>query len=366
MSLLSDAHSAHAAFSTLLGAGRYESAFRLGERMLDRFGRMPEPQNMVWPWWRKLPRSVAGPAFAVLELRRLQRAANAGGLPHWFAYCRSILLTQLGRRPAALAEYSFIKSRQTPRYLFMRQPFVVLKLDLEAHALPWVVNACRGMLRHAPGMWELRCRLAEAHLAQGDNGLAHAHFTQAARSAQGAQQRAARAWHGEAFLWLGQYQRAVNLFNEVIAQGPTAYAHAWRGAAYMKLERWDAAHRDLETARLLDAHDPETPLWRGELYRLTGRLPEALHELQGPVRSGFHWGLYNRALVKYALGDQAGLASDFDKLPGIETAWLRRWLGLPAVGSLTSDNLRRVLETGLAEAKGVRRSEAFLRRLWMR
>lgn len=357
----------HRLFSALLCAGRYEAAFRLGETWLHRSEGIPDPQSLAWPWWYKVPRPAASERFLRVERQRLNAAARAGRFPHWFAFCRSILLTHQGRRREALAQYAAIRRRQAPRYLFMRQPFVVLKLDLEAAAPGWVLRTCRDLIRRAPGQWELRCRMAESYLALGRRQRAYAEFRRAARSTGSlAEQRAVETWHGEALLWAGRYRLALKRFDAAIAQGATVYAHAWRGAAYMKLGRRRDALRDLDRACRLDPQDPETRLWRGELLRLMGKFPEALRELRPAIRAGFHWGLYNRALVRHALGDLTGQEADFAAIPKVETAFLRRRLGLPAAGALGAEDMRRALDAGLALAKGVRRSEAFLRCLWMR
>jgi tetratricopeptide (TPR) repeat protein len=208
--------------------------------------------------------------------------------------------------------------------------------------------------------------MAEACLALGDPRRAHAEFRRAAQSAGPAVEKAVVwAWHGEVLLWEGRYRRALKMFDAAIGQGAAGYVYSWRGAANMKLGRWHDSMLDLNRACRLDPRDCEPHLWKGELFRLRGKYPQALRELQLVIRNGYHWGLYNRALVKYALRDRVGLAADFASIPGVETAFLRRQLGLPAEGPLDAESMRKVLEAGLARAKGVRRSEAFLRRLWM-
>ena len=355
---------AHELFSGLLCAGRYDEAFKLGETLLDRFRRLPMPQNLLWPWWLRTKRETADARFLKAEWRRLGDAARSGRFPHWFAYCRGILLLKMGRQRQSLAEYERIRRRNAARYDFMRQPFVVSRLACDEGSADWVIETGRTLLRREPGLWELRCRMAEGLLARGDRGRGLAEFARAARSSEASARPAIQAWHGEALLWLGRYRAALGQLDAAVAAG-ARYARAWRGAVYVKLGRRDAL-AELDEAQRLDAGDPEIPLWKGEACRVAGRFAGALEELGRAIRSGFHWGLYNRALVWHDLGRMDAMGEDFASIPRKETDFLRGELGLPRRRELTVAQMRAILEAGLSRAKGVRRSEAFLRPLWMR
>ncbi len=357
----------HKLLSACLSAGRYIEAFKLGEALLDCFGRMPMPQNLLWPWWYKVKDPTVSARFLQAELMRLERMAKSAGVyPHWFAYCRSVILIKQGHHKAALGNYSLIRQKNVLRYDFMRQPFVVLKLALEDDASDWVIHFAQSLLEREPGLWELRCRMAEAFLAQGNDHRGLVEFKRAARFAEASMRPAIWAWHGEALLWLGYYQAAMVKLDAAIAEGEPTYARVWRGAVYLKQGRVRDALREFKIAENFLTGDPEIPLWKGEAYRILGKFPQALDALRLAVNAGLHWGLYNRALVYHALRDTDALLADFSAIPMIEKNFLRIRLKLPQDRHLTTAEICLVLEAGLKCAKGVRRSECFLRHIWMR
>ena len=144
-------------FSALMCARRYLAAFRLGEAMLDRTGGFSAPQHLMWPWWRKIARAVSEHAFLESELARIRAAGRSGRFPRWFAYYRAILLSdQGGDNKAAMAEYERIPEMSSPRYSWMCQSFVMVKLgllDFNGASLPAAIAHGR------PVPLVVRCRM---------------------------------------------------------------------------------------------------------------------------------------------------------------------------------------------------------------
>ncbi|MCX5795647.1 MAG: tetratricopeptide repeat protein [Elusimicrobia bacterium] len=353
-------------FSALLCAGRYPQAFRLAEAMLLRLGPPEVPTDFLWPWSPKARRAVGEQGFCAAELERVRRAGRGGLFPHWFAYCRAVLLDQLGRKREALAERRAVSRRPESRYCWMQQVFVLPLLSLEDFAS--VIAVSRRILRHSPRNWWVRCRTAEALLAAGRAGEGRRELEEAQRLAAEAERPEVLTWYGEVLLWQGRYREALAKFDESVRLGGQTFVYGWRGAARLKLGDLHGALADLDRARELDRKDFETLVWRGEAYRLLGRHAEALRELDAAVARapGSCWGYFNRGLVRAALGDREGLAADLGMIPKDITAFLRRRLGLRQDRPLSPRDMSRLLAAGLDLARGIRRTESYLGRLWMR
>jgi tetratricopeptide (TPR) repeat protein len=354
-------------FSALLHARRYREAFRLGDTMLQSARGMRGSSFFLWPWARGVSSRPyeAKLRFSREELRRIRWEAGQGGFPRWFAYCRGVLLLALGRKPEGMAEFARIGTRRPGRYACLLQPFVFEKLL--AGEVDETIAICRAALRQAPESWWFRCRMAEAFLVRGDVAQGLRAFEAAQRAANAAQKPAVATWQGEALLWLGRYQQALRRLDAAAADGARAWVHCWRGAARLKLGDWRGALADLGRAIARDPQDLEAYVWRGEAYRLLGRLAEARRDLDRAVEldPGYGWAHADRALVRHALGDDAGMAEDFAAVPAEVTGLLRRRLRLRAAGALSPAQMREVLTAALARAKGIRRPEAYLNGIWM-
>lgn len=352
-------------FSALMCARRYRAAFRLGEVMLDRLGRFDAPQPLMWPWWRKIGRAVNEQRFLAAELGRIRSAARGGGHAHWFAYYRAVLLGLLSRPADAAAEYGRIERLDPVRYSWMRQAFVVVSLELLD--LRGAVAICRSILEHCPDHWWVRCRMAEAHLAQGARTAGLREFARAEATADASARREVLTWRGEVLLWLGDYRAALAKLDEAIALGAKTFTYGWRGAARLKLGDLKGAVEDLDRAVALDAKDMEALVWRGEALRLLGRHVEALRDLDAFVADcpGCCWGRFNRGLVRSALGDEEGMADDYAQVPSRVTSFIRRRLGLPEDRTPCRAEMRKVMAAGLEMGRGIRRWEGYVNMIWM-
>jgi len=353
-------------FSALMCEGKYRAAFRLGETVLDRFERFESPGLLLWPWWRKIRRAVTEDRFLVRELARLRAAAKSGGFPQWFAYYRAVLLSAVDRNREAMGEYKRLRALSAKRYSWMFQSFVLVKLCMRD--LDGAVEICRAVLTRAPSHWWVRCRLAETLLAQGRTSAGLGEFARALAGASGpSERREVLTWHGEALLWLGDYDGALALLDEAVALGARTFVHGWRGAAHLKRGDFPKALADLDVAVGLDPKDLEARCWRGEAYRLLGRHAESLRDLDVVIQvapSDF-WAYFNRALARDALGDEAGLAADAAAIPPDVADFLRGTLGLAPDGALSLVETRRLLAAGLELSRGVRRWEVYVQAIWM-
>lgn len=352
-------------FSALMCGRRYLPAFRLGEAALDRHGRIDDPQPLMWPWWRIIPRAVNERRFLADELRRISSARRTGKLRHWFVYYRALLLGWMGDYDAARSEYRGLTGLQPVRYAWMRQAAVVA--ELEALQFRRAIAVCRDVLRHNPRHWWVRCRMAEAQLGLGDVSGAWRALARARETAAPAARREVLTWHGEILLWLGLYRRALRLLDEAVRLGATTFVHGWRGAARLKLGDPAGALRDLDRAIELDAKDIEAFVWRGETLRLLGRREEALRDLEHFIvhHPACAWGYLNRGLLCAEGGDEAGMRADFDRLPEDVRRLLLRRFRVRDGRSASAEQIRRMLQAGLDLARGVRRWESYVNHIWM-
>lgn len=353
-------------FSALMCGGNYHAAFRLGEAVLDRFGRFESPGQLMWPWWRKLRRAVAEDLFIARELVRMRAAAKGGGFPHWFAYYRAILLSDASRdQEKALLELERIKGLDPERYSWMLQSFVLVKLgELD---FPGAVAISRDILSRAPSHWWVRCRMAEAIMAGGDAAAGLREFEEAERTCAPGQLGEVLTWHGEALLWLGEYPRALEKLDAAVAAGAKTFVFGWRGAVRLKLGDRAGALADLDAAVALDPKDFEARGWRAEAHRLLGRDAAARADIEHLVAHGpkNYWTYINRALLRDAAGDAAGMAADMEEVPAEMLALAMRRLGIPGDKTLRRAEMGSILTSLLEWAGGIRRWEKYVQPIWM-
>lgn len=348
-------------FSALMCARKYQAAFRLGEAMLDKIGGFKSPGHLMWPWWRKIRRAVAEDRFIAEELRRIRAAGKGGKLSRWFAYYRAILLADSARDAEAMAEYESIDGAGSPRYSWMSQSVILAKLGMLD--FDGAIAISRRILDHGPSHWWVRCRMAEAYLARGDREQGLLEFERARKTGDESVRREVLTWNGEIFLWLGEYEKALEMFDEAVALEAKTFVYGWRGAALWKLGRREEALLDLNRAVELDPKDFEARIWRGEVYRVMDRHDESMRDIDHVIASAPRnfWAYFNRALI----GDAKGLADDFSSIPGEVTAFIGGKLGLPRGSVFGSSEMRKILTAGLEMAKGIRRSESYVQRIWM-
>lgn len=353
-------------FSALMCARRYAAAFRLGEAVLDKFGRIESPGQLMWPWWRMIRRAVAEDEFVSQELARMHEAARGGEHAPWFAYYRAILLSDLGRNVEAMDVYAGLRALDSARYSWMCQSFVLVKLGTLDY--DGAIEISRDILSRAPSHWWVRCRMAEAYLARGDAATAHREFALALKTCGPGLEGEVLTWHGEILLWVGEYEKALEKLDAAVALGAKTFVFGWRGAALMKLGRHDRALADLDRAVAHDPKDFEALSWRAEAYRVLGRREEALRDIEVVVKHGptSFWAHFNRGLLRDALGDEAGMREDVATASRDTLDFLMKRLGIPFTREgMTREQMRTLMATGLEWAKGIRRWEKYVQPIWM-
>jgi len=351
-------------FSAMLCARLYREAFAFGEAMLRRSVRIPFANGFLWPWWHAVSSrgSRRKMAFCAAELRRVRLASRAPGFEIWFAYLRGVLLLGLGRDAEAMAEYAVVRRSRSPRYSMMHHAFVMHRLM--AGDLKWTIANCRALLSSVPDYWWFHCRMAEAHMADGEIDRGLREFERAAAASSDVRaRRAVTTWHGAALLWAGRYREALRKLDEGAAIGTKIWVNCWRGAAYLLLGRRREALADLDAAIAADPQDLEAHLWRGEAHRLMGRTAEALRDLDRALAldPGYAWARADRALARDDAGDPKGMAADFARIPTDLVDALRG----PRNGVPARREMRAILETMLERAKGIRRPESYLNSIWL-
>lgn len=354
-------------FSALMCARRYASAFRLGEAVLDRFGRFESPGQLMWPWWRTIRRAVAEDEFVARELSLMQEASRGGEYPAWFAYYRAILLSDLGRDRQAMTVYAQLRALDSGRYSWMCQSFVLVKLGMLDY--DGAVDVSRDILSREPSHWWVRCRMAEALLARGDTAEGLREFDLALKSCGPGLEREVLTWHGEVLLWLGEYEAALEKLDAAVALGAKTFVFGWRGAARLMLGRHAPALADLDRAVAHDPKDFEALSWRAEACRILGRREEASRDLETVVKHGptSFWTHFNRGLLRDEAGDEAGMREDLATAPRETLDFLLKRLALPAAPeTLTRAQMRKVMASGLQWAKGIRRWEKYVQPIWMK
>lgn len=182
------------------------------------------------------------------------------------------------------------------------------------------------------------------------------------------------AWRGALKLWSGRAAAAAVDLDGAAALG-NLDARGWRGGARILLGRRREALADLTAVLDDDPKDPEALVWRGECHRLEKRFELARADLDSALElsDASIWARVNRALLRLALGDEAGARHDFARLAPA------RYEDAPDDGTgrdlgryvydepaASSARMKEVLESALRAARGCRRFDAHLNAAWMR
>lgn len=272
-------------FQALVQLGRFEEAFRLGERMLAAAG-AAEVQAFSHPWLLGQWECVRDEQLAALR-------AMKGPAP-WVHYYRGLL----ERGDAALSELGLAVESAAPRHAWMlfKAGWANLYLSRFAQA----ERLLRAALRARPADPRTRGFLAETLLCRGRGEDAVKEMTRALAEAAPGEASATRVWRGELLLWLGRYREALADLEPCRAEGP-AWGLCWLGAAELLLGRPRDAERTLDKLLADYPLDREARVWRAEARLALGRPREALDDL-GHAQG--LWAHVDRALAWRALKDE--------------------------------------------------------------
>ena len=341
-----------ARFAAFAGLGRYEEAAREGESLLDAVqgleghGSLAADlmEELASPWGRYLDEGKVIERF-VGELRRLDEMIASRPSNPWLPYFAVIMccftVNEFGKR-----YYARLRTFDARRYGWMLLTRPRFSVNLIADM--------RKVLQFRPRLWRAHFGIAEAYLAFGREEQAFAEMRRALRAAPKEERGSVLAASGKIFLWAGRYRRALRELQASAATG-CAEASIGLGGALLKLGRAGEALKVLDHA--VDAYPSraEARVWRGEALRLLGRLPEALKELDRAVTLGdCVWALFNRALVRSALGDERGMRRDYAGILWDVRAYVEGKAGVAPGGRLTAGPMKQVLETAFVLSKGNR------------
>jgi tetratricopeptide (TPR) repeat protein len=339
-------------FKALMKLRRYKEAVKTAELILDSRPTLPDIRCFwdPWDWDERIPRKVR-----LRELRAFERAVGSGSRGPWLHYYRGSL-----SGPEGLAHFKLLSGCSAKRYgwMYFKAGSAALTAADFDQAASWFKRALAG----SPVDWRAHCFLAETYLCLQKPKAAFAEMDRALRAAPKGEEGQVLAWRGAFELWLGRYQQAILLLDKAVALGAQC-AFCWKGAALLKLGKPAEALAELDRTLELYPLDFEAYVWRGEAKRELGLYQEALkdldeHAVNDPSRATpmWLWALFNRALVKAALGDKPGMIADFEAIPAFVVRYIQDETGLTG--------MEEILKAGLRLSRGFRRDE-YRQAIWM-
>lgn len=348
--------------TALLCLRDYRAAGAAAEELLDA-GCAGDWLRFFLPWPQSWLRPTAQ-HFLRAELRALERETARHPAAPWPRFFKGTVLYSLGLLEQSLREFAALRGLPQRRYGWMRY-YAGLILLRQRRYEP-ARRDLAAAAAHAPGFWLSLCHLAEALLCLGLPRRALAIFARARQAAAGsAAEPHILAWEGEARLWTGDYAAAAARLESAVDAG-SWLAVCWRGAALMLLGRYREALRDLDRAIVPGSRDAEALVWRGELHRRMGRLSMARSDLdRAAALNGGDWAYWNRALLDAAMDRPSDLRRDLARIDPEVLRHVRGRLKLPEGAQSDTRQAVAMLEGGLRLARGVRRSDVYLRAVWM-
>lgn len=339
-------------FKALMKLRRYKEAVATAERILDGNPGLPDVRGFwdPWDWDERVSREERR-----RELRAFERALGPKPRGPWLHYYRGSL-----SGPEGLENFKLLAGYPAKRYgwMYFKAGSAALTAADFAQAAAWFKRA----LAARPVDWRAHCFLAETYLCLRKPEAAFAEMDRALRAAPKGEAGQVLAWRGAFELWLGRYRQAIVLLDKAAALGAQC-AFCWKGAALLKLGKPAEALVELDRTLQLYPLDFEAYVWRGEAKRELGLYREALkdldeHAVNDPDKATpmWLWALFNRALVKAALGDRPGMAADFEAIPAFVIRHIQEKTGLTKA--------EEILEAGLRLSRGFRRDE-YRQAIWM-
>ena len=335
-------------FKALMRLGRFVPAVTLAEKILNNGLTLVDFRAFSDPWEKDNRPDRKAPQTNLDALARSLRTSPGP----W----REFYLGSLGG-PKGLRHFDALPSGARYRWMHYNAAMEALFSCSFHAAIRWFNIALR-----QPMDWRAHGYLAEAYVCVDRPEKARREMARGLDAAPENEKAQVYAWWGELELWLGDYARSLELTTRACAMG-APFAHGWKGAALLKLGRREEALAQLDAALRLYPNDEETLLWRAEAKRELGRFGAALEDLKTPGPRSI-WVLFNSALAKHGLGDEAGMRSDFELLPAALIEHVRGGRGARVGAPLDVAHMVRILESGLKMARGFRRSE-YAQSVWL-
>jgi hypothetical protein len=209
------------------------------------------------------------------------------------------------------------------------------------------------------------CFRAEAFACLGDLPGAMRAFKAASAAAPSDQAGGILAWKGEVLLWCCEYARALEATRTAVEMG-AGFAHCWLGGSLVKLARFEEALPPLLRAIALTPYDAEVRGWLAEAYLRLDRYEDAAREIDAASGKfarycSFHLSAVE-GLVRSALGDAAGMKKAFNMIPPAVLACVKSRTELETG---TDEGMKRTLDAVLDLSLGVRRG-SYENRIWMK
>lgn len=345
-------------------SAHYAEAALIGERLLDLEFDLRFINVLRWPRFDShfQYHSLPGAYWDFIRKPLLRFVRDQPRSPWGCFFLRWVLPpgrgTSARRRRRAIARR--LKGFSLKRYGWMRAESA--KDHLIRGEFAQAVTEYRAALKCFPGDWPSLFFMGETLLCQGSASEAAAVFDRALRAAPARDAGEAEAWRGEAYLWVGDYKKALVLL-ESASRKSARHAAGWRGGALLKLGRLREARAVLKNALRENPNDTEARIWRAEALLRSGKPREVLRELaKADGENGHLYAVFLhalRALAYGAMGSKPAMAREFKALPSPVLRFLRR----------KRLNEKRdhgqVLESLLEFSRGVRR-DGYERAVWMR
>jgi|GEM_PF-2337926 len=329
-----------------LCADRFADAFAFGEKILSLpFGDFV--YSRLWnPWGDRVSRFDK--SFYEKRLAALDRTKLPARFRNWGAFLGGVILFAKGEGDAALSAFSKVRVEDPARYGWMRFPAGWLSLyRLQfAKAEEYFRFASQSPFSRFPAGG----RLSEVLFCTGRRREALASMKKMRLLSDGTPFHAGfLAWEGELHLFSGNYGKAIEL-ERLAAQGHDDAAHCWLGAALACSGKLDEALTELDIAVRLFPTDMEARTWRAEVLRRKGDSSRAGADLREvlSIHPQYPWALVNMALLFSAGGDMEAASSNLLSA--------RAALGLPT-GSVR--NPEREANALLSAGKGNRRDDLY-------
>ena len=133
---------------------------------------------------------------------------------------------------------------------------------------------------------------------------------------------AARALNnrGNAYLAIGQIDRAIADYSNAIQIAPSAIGYFNRGNAYLKKEQYDLAEKDYDAALKLDPNLADAYLNRGVTFTNRGQYDRAIADYNEVLRlrPNFATAYVKRGTAYFGKGDLTKAIQDYDEALRLE------------------------------------------------
>jgi len=348
-------------FNACCALGEFKKAFRTLS-LIDKLALATSQKiEIANPWY-----NIYDPALLTELSKKLERYSAGHNTDIRVMGYLLVLKSAAGQKDSTLLRSIFITFKHASDKAFKKDIWLYFKIAETALNLCFFREVCEILKRiidFEPFNEQAHGRLAEALLCRGRERAAMRRFEKAADILKTASMP---VWQSETLLWLGRYSEALGKLNSATcAAYPLAWC--WRGAALLKLGRPDEALKNLNTALALKPSDLEARIWRAETFMALKRNLKAMEDLDFviAVNPTYLWAYINMTLLNLERGNFKKALKTLKIPPGL-TAALALKCRIRPEANYTRPELRKLLEKAKVLAKGNRRNEEYLLKLWLK